>query len=216
MVASLPKSRFFFVAETARTSQNKAQNPPPPKRQNRCYRPPCSGSERSEASAAHGGAVIRKTGTCVTEVDIKDNAGCKTRGVARSFAMTKDFWGGIRRRPFIHSPHSWISSSCNIDLGPAICSGGRRPRSTADGGRIQRSAKGRDRRRLAAGVGACRASRARTRAEAPIQVRKGPFDPPLCVSPLVCPSGAMLLPSSAIRHAIAPLRPAQVPCRLND
>jgi len=28
-------------------------------------RPPCSGSERSEASAAHGGLVIRKSGTCV-------------------------------------------------------------------------------------------------------------------------------------------------------
>ena len=91
-----------------------------------------------------------------------------------------------------------------------------RPRSTADGGRRQRSAKGRDRRRRKAGVGACRASRARTRAEAPTQVRKGPFDPPLCVSPLVCPSDAMLLPSSATRDAMAPLRPAQVPCRLND
>ena len=33
-----------------------------------------------------------------------------------------------------------------------------------------------------------------------IQVRKGPFDPPLCVPPLVCPSDAMFLPSSAIRH----------------
>jgi len=110
---------------------------------------------------------------------------------------------------------SWISS-CNIDLDPALCSGGRRPRSTVDGGRRQRSAKGRDRRRPKAGVGACRASRARTRAEAPIQVRKGPFDPPLCVSSLVCPSDAMLLPSSAIRHAMALLRPAQVPCRLND
>ena len=49
-----------------------------------------------------------------------------------------------------------------------------------------------------------------------IQVRKGPFDLPLCVPPLLCPSDAMLLPSSAIRHAITPLRPAQVPCRLND
>ena len=116
---------------------------------------------------------------------------------------------------FLSIPHSWINS-CNIDLDPAICSGGRRPRSTVDGGRRQRSAKGRDRRRPKAGVGACRASRARTRAEAPIQVRTGPFDPPLCVSPLVCPSDAMLLPSSAIRHAMAPLRPAQVPCRLND
>ena len=82
----------------------------------------------------------------------------------------------------------------------------------------QRSANVRGRRRPKAGVGACRASSlARTRAEAPTQVRKGPFDPPLCVSPLdVCPSDAMLLPSSAIRHAMAPLRPAQVPCRLND
>jgi hypothetical protein len=33
-----------------------------------------------------------------------------------------------------------------------------------------------------------------------IQVRKGPFDPPLCVPPLLCPSDAMFLPSSAIRH----------------
>jgi len=30
--------------------------------------------------------------------------------------------------------NSWIGS-CNIDLDPAICSGGRRPRSTVDGGR---------------------------------------------------------------------------------
>ena len=37
----------------------------------------------------------------------------------------------------------WISS-CNIDLDPATCGGGRRPRSTVDGGRSQRSAKGRD------------------------------------------------------------------------
>ena len=50
---------------------------------------------------------------------------------------------------------------------------------------------------------------------APIQVRKGPYNPPLCVSPRVSPSGdAILLPSSAIRHAMAPLRPAQAPCRL--
>ena len=33
-----------------------------------------------------------------------------------------------------------------------------------------------------------------------IQVRKGPFDPTLCVPPLLCPSDAMFLPSSAIRH----------------
>ena len=39
------------------------------------------------------------------------------------------------------------------------------------------------------------------------QVRKGPFDPPLCVPPLVCPSDAIFLPSSAIRH---------VPWRLCD
>jgi len=111
----------------------------------------------------------------------------------------------------------WIGS-CNRDLDPAICGGGRRPRSTVDGGQRQRSAKGRDRRRPKAGVGACSraSSRARTRAEAPTQVRKGPFDSPLCVSPLVCPSDAMLHPSSAIRHAMAPLRPAKVPCRLND
>jgi len=38
---------------------------------------------------------------------------------------------------------SWISS-CNIDLDPAFCGGGRRPRSAVDGGRRQRSAKGRD------------------------------------------------------------------------
>ena len=50
---------------------------------------------------------------------------------------------------------------------------------------------------------------------APIQVRTGPYNPPLCVSPRVCPSDdAILLPSSAIRHAMAPLRPAQAPCRL--
>ena len=80
----------------------------------------------------------------------------------------------------------------NIHLDPAICGGGRRPR----------SAKGRNRRRPKASVGACRASRARTRAEAPIRVRKGPFDLPLCVSPLVCPStsDAMLLPSSQQHH----------------
>ena len=103
------------------------------------------------------------------------------------------------------------------DLDPTICGGCRRPRATVDGGRRPRSAKGRDRRRPKAGVGACIASRARARAEeAPIRVRKGPFDPPLCVSPLVCPSDAMLLPSSAIRHSMAPLRPAQAPCRLND
>ena len=116
----------------------------------------------------------------------------------------------VRTRLALSVHSTWIGS-CNIDLDPAICGGGRRPRSTVDGGRRQRSAKGRDQRRPKAGVGACRASRARTRAEAPIQVRKGPFDPPLCVSPLVCPSDAMLLPSSAIRHAMAPLRPAQVP-----
>ena len=84
----------------------------------------------------------------------------------------------------------WISRPLDMDrhctdLDPTICGGGRRPRSTVDGGRRPRSAKGRDRRRPKAGVGACRASRARTRAEeAPIRVRKGPFDPPLCVSPL--------------------------------
>ena len=79
---------------------------------------------------------------------------------------------------FLSIPHSWINS-CNIDLDPAICSGGRRPRSTGGGGRRQRSAKGHDRRRPKAGVGACRASRARTRAEAPIQVRKGALRPAL-------------------------------------
>ena len=79
---------------------------------------------------------------------------------------------------------SAVATSISIPRS-AICGGGRRPRSTVDGGRRRRSAKGRDRRRPKAGVGACRASRARTRTEAPIQVRKGPFDPPLCVSPLV-------------------------------
>ena len=113
----------------------------------------------------------------------------------------------------LHQPVSWIGS-CNLDLDPAIRGGCRRPRCTVDGDRRPQSAKGRDRRRPKAGVGECRASRARTRAEAPIQVRKGPFDPPLCVSLLVCPSDAMLLPSSAIRHAMAPLRSAQAPCRL--
>ena len=101
------------------------------------------------------------------------------------------------------------------DLRSAAAAEGRDPRSTVDGGRRQRSAKGRDRRRPKAGVGACRASRVRTRAEAAVQVRNGPFDPPLCVSPRVCPSDdVILLPSSAIRHAMAPLRPAQAPCRL--
>ena len=113
----------------------------------------------------------------------------------------------------LHQPVSWIGS-CNLDLDPAIRGGCRRPRCTVDGDRRPQSAKGRDRRRPKAGVGECRASRARTRAEAPIQVRKGPFDPPLCVSLLVCPSAAMLLPSSAIRHARAPLRSAQAPFRL--
>ena len=83
----------------------------------------------------------------------------------------------------------------------------RRPKAAIHGRRRPKAAIGqrprRDRRRPKAGVGACRASRARTLAEAPIQVRKGPFDPPLCVSSLVCPSDTMLLPSSAIRHAMA-------------
>ena len=39
--------------------------------------------------------------------------------------------------------NAWIGS-CNIGLDPAICGGGRRPRSTVDGGRSQRSVKGRD------------------------------------------------------------------------
>ena len=87
--------------------------------------------------------------------------------------------------------HSMDSRPLNMDrhctdLDPAICGGGRRPRPTADDGRRPQPAKGHDRRRPKAGVGACRASRARTRAEeAPIRVRKGPFDPPLRVSPLV-------------------------------
>ena len=59
----------------------------------------------------------------------------------------------IARTFFNSSMNSWISS-CNIDLDPALCSGGRRPRSTVDGGRRKRSAKGRDQRRPKAGVGA--------------------------------------------------------------
>jgi len=43
----------------------------------------------------------------------------------------------------IFAINSWIGS-CNIDLDPAFCGGGRRPRSAVDGGRRQRSAKGRD------------------------------------------------------------------------
>ena len=43
----------------------------------------------------------------------------------------------------IFAINAWIGS-CNIDLDPAICGGGRRPRSTVDGGRSQRSVKGRD------------------------------------------------------------------------
>ena len=39
--------------------------------------------------------------------------------------------------------NAWIGS-CNIGLDPAICGGGRRPRSTVGGGRSQRSVKGRD------------------------------------------------------------------------
>jgi hypothetical protein len=47
------------------------------------------------------------------------------------------------RHSQIFAINAWIGS-CNIDLDPAICGGGRRPRSTVDGGRSQRSAKGRD------------------------------------------------------------------------
>ena len=102
---------------------------------------------------------------------------------------------------------SAVATSISIPRSAAAAED-RDPRSTA----VARSAKGHDRRRPKAGVGACRPSQARTCAEeAPIRVRKGPFDPPLCVSPRVCPSDAMLLPSSAIRHSMAPLRPAQVP-----
>ena len=75
-----------------------------------------------------------------------------------------------------------FSCCCNIDLDPAICGSGRRPRSTVDDG----AAEGRDRSKVAidgwptAGVGACKASRARTRAEAPIHSgKKRPLRPAL-------------------------------------
>ena len=56
-----------------------------------------------------------------------------------------------------------------------------------------------------------RAGRRQSEPEAPFWVRGCPDDPPLCVPTLVCPPRVMLCPSSAMRHAMAPLRPAQAP-----
>ena len=121
---------------------------------------------------------------------------------------------------FFNQPHSWIHGSAvatpisiprsaaaaeGRDPRPTAAEGSDRPKAAIDGGR--RPASGRVEP----------AEHESVQRRQFILVRKeGPFDPPLCVSPLVCPSDAMLLPSSAIRHAMAPLRPAQVPCRLNE
>ena len=111
---------------------------------------------------------------------------------------------------------SWISS-CNIDSIPrsAAAAEGRDPRSTAtEGSDRPKAAIDGGRRPVSGRVEPAEHKPVQRRQF--IQVRKGPFDPPLCISPRVCPSDAMLLPNSTIRHAMALLRPAQVPCRLNE
>ena len=181
-------------------------------------------AKRSERSAR--GAGYQENGNVCHQWSI---IGCKTRGVARSFTTTTtmmmmmmitygQMWGVpiaifcYQSTQFMDRQLQHRSRSRDLRRRPKAAIHGRRRPKAAIGQRPRR-----DRRRPKAGVGACRASRARTRSEAPIQVRKGPFDTPLCVSPLVCPSSdATLLPSSAMRHAMAPLRPAQVSRRLND
>ena len=115
--------------------------------------------------------------------------------------------------------HPWIhglavATSISIPRSAAAAEG-RDPRSTA--------AEGSDRpkaaiRRPKAGVGACRASRARTRAETPIHSGKErPLRPALVCSAACMPQRRHV--SSQQRHtpyAMALLRPAQAPCRLNE
>ena len=98
-------------------------------------------AKRSERSGT-GGRLSSKNGHAPSVVD---NIGFKTRGVAHSFTIA-NLWSLAtiwRASSFFFAMNSWIGS-CNIDLDPAICGGGRRPRSTAGGGRSQRLAKGRD------------------------------------------------------------------------
>ena len=106
-----------------------------------------------------------------------------------------------------YSTHPWIHGlavgSCNIDLDPAIRDLRRRPKAAIRGRRRPKAAIGQrprygGRRPASGRVEPAEYELVQRRQF--IQVRNGPFDPPLCVPPLVCPSDAMFLPSSAIRH----------------
>ena len=90
-----------------------------------CVRPPCSRSERSEASVAARGAGYPGKRACVISVD---NTWCKTTTVTLVPLL-----GELVIMPSqLFAINAWIGS-CNIGLDPAICGGGRRPRSKGDG-----------------------------------------------------------------------------------